>query len=57
MLDKERVYRFGQMDHYMKVGGEITKPMEKADLYMQMETFMMALGKMIKPMVLVFTVI
>ena len=41
----------------MKDGGEITKPMVKVDLFMLTEIFTMAIGKMIKLMALVFTVI
>ena len=40
----ERENKFGQMDQCMKVGGEITKPMVKEDLFMQMVTFMTACG-------------
>jgi hypothetical protein len=41
----------------MKDGGKIIKQMEKADLYMLMEMYMMAIGLMIKLMVLVYTAI
>ena len=45
------------MAQYMKDGGKIIKQMEKADLYMLMEMYMMAIGLMIKLMVLVYTAI
>lgn len=41
----------------MKVGGKITKLMERVDLSMLMEISMMATGKMIKHMGSVCTVI
>jgi hypothetical protein len=41
----------------MKDGGKKIKPMEKGDLYMQMEMYMMEIGLMIKLMVLVYTAI
>lgn len=43
------------MDQCMKVGGKITKQMEKVDLFMLTETFMMDIGKMIRLMVKEFT--
>lgn len=47
---KDKENKFGQMDQCMRVGGEKTKPMEKEDLSTLMETCMMELGLMIKPM-------
>jgi hypothetical protein len=41
----------------MKDGGKKIKPMEKGDLYMLMEMYMMEIGLMIKLMVLVYTAI
>ena len=51
ILDKVVVYKFGLMDHYMKVIGLILRLLTKADLFMLMEMFMMDIGKMIKLMV------
>ena len=41
----------------MKDGGKTTKQMEKVDLFMQMEIFMMDTGRTIKLMALEFIVI
>ena len=57
ILELEKVNRFGQMVPCMKVGGEITRPTVKVDLFTPMVTYMMETGLMIKLTDLVFTAI
>jgi len=40
--------KFGQMAVFMKVIGNLIRPMDVVGLYMQMEIFMMAIGRMIR---------
>ena len=47
--DKVKEDKFGQMVPCMRDGGRIIKPMERVDLFMPGEMFMMANGSMIKP--------
>jgi hypothetical protein len=44
LLDKEEANKYGQTVLCMKVGGKIIKQMEREDLYMLMEMFMMECG-------------
>lgn len=46
----EKVTKFGAMDRFMKVTGEMVKLMVKEGSYMQMEIFMKANGKMTNQM-------
>ena len=50
ILDKEKEDKYGQMAQCMKDGGKIIKLTVEEDLFMQMETFMMVNGSMIKLM-------
>jgi hypothetical protein len=42
------VYKFGLMDHVMKVIGKMTRQMVRESLFMQMEIFMKVSGLMTK---------
>lgn len=55
MSDRAKVSKYGLMAQCTKAGGEKTKQMAKADLFMLMEISMMAIGRTIRPMTLVFT--
>jgi len=55
--DKVKEDKFGQMVPCTRDGGRIIKPMERVDLFMPMEMYMMANGSMTKPMDLVFIAI
>ena len=50
MLEMERADKFGQMDHFMMVTGEMIRPMAEVDSFMLMEMFMRVIGRMIKLM-------
>jgi hypothetical protein len=56
-LGRGRVFKSGLMDLCTRAGGRITKPMARVGLSMQMETFMMAIGRMTRLMVMEFTLI
>ena len=48
------VYNYGKMVHIISDNGKMTQFTDKADWSIQMEIYMMVIGRMIKPMVLVF---
>lgn len=48
MYVRVEVYSSGLMVRCMRDSGWMARPMEKADLYMQMVMFMTVIGKMIK---------
>ena len=50
LLKKEKVNKSGVMGQHMRVGGEITEHMDKVEQFMQMETYMREIGKIIKRM-------
>ena len=54
--DVDKANSIGMMDHFMKAIGPITWQTEKEDLYMRMEMFMRANGKMIKLMAMDFMI-
>ena len=52
--DRVKEFKFGLMAQCMRVGGEITRPMEKEGSSMLMGISMMGFGRMIRPMGMVF---
>jgi hypothetical protein len=50
MKGREKVPKYGLMVLSMRDIGETTNPMEREDLFTQMETFMKVIGRTIRPM-------
>lgn len=54
---KDLAYKFGQTEHHMKGTGAIINRMVRGSLCTQMGMYMMAVGKMGRPMVMAFSFI